>query len=197
MSELQSNRRQQAQQDLGLDNAREHAQMERAMQKEERRREKKLERQIEIEESFSYRATQSIAKYMDKYYLDPIIGFFMPGFGDFLTSILALPFIYVSLFKIRSIPLTLAVIFNVLRDVALGLIPVIGDFIDIINRGYLQSCRLIVGFVEDDKEIISKVRKNAVWMLVLILIFCLIIYWLVGLVADLFSALFAFFGALF
>ena len=120
---------------------------------------------------------------MDKYCLDPIIGFFLPGFGDFLTSILVLPFIYVSLFKIKSIPLTLAVIFNILRDIALGLIPFwIGDIIDLINRGYLQNCRLIVGFVEDDKEVIHKVNKRAFWMAVLIVIFCLIIYWLVGLV---------------
>lgn len=197
MSELHNRRRQQAQSDLGLDNKREQEQIERAMQKEEERREKKLARQIEIEESMSYRATQAIAKYMDQYFLDPIIGFFVPGFGDVLTSVLVLPFIYVSLFKIRSLPLTLAVIFNVLKDMAFGLIPVVGDLVDAINRGYRQNCRLIVGFVEDDKEIISKVNRKAFWMLVLIVVFALVIYLLVGWAIKVGQAVVGFFIGLF
>lgn len=142
--------------------------------------------------------TQGIAKYMDRYFLDPILGFFMPGLGDFLTSVLVVPFIYVSLVKIRSIPLTLAVTFNVLRDVAIGLIPMwIGDLLDCVNRGYLQNCRLITGFVEDDREVIEKVNKKAGLMCFLILLFCFLIYLLVKLaitisewIGSLFSALF-------
>ena len=185
MSEMQSNRRQQAQHDLGLDNEREQAQMERAMQKEEERRQRKEEKRLQIETSLSYRSTKTIAKWMDTYCLDPLLGFFLPGLGDFLTSVLVLPFIYVSVFHIRSFPLTLAIIFNVLRDIALGLIPFwICDIIDIFNRGYRQNCNLIIGFVEDDKEVIDKVNRKAIWMAILIVIFCLIIYWLVKLAID-------------
>ena len=172
-----SGRRRQAQQDLGLDDEREQERIERAMQKEEERRQRKEKRRREIEESSSYQATQSISKYMDKYFLDPILGFFIPGLGDLLTSVLVVPYIYVSAAKIRSLPLTLAIIFNVLRDVAIGLIPMwIGDALDCVNRGYLQNTRLIVGFVEDDKEVIEKVNKKAGWMGVMIVIFCFIIY---------------------
>ncbi len=182
VSVARSGRRRQAQQDLGLDDDREQARMEHAIQQEEERRLKKEIRRMEIEESASYKLTQGIAKYMDKYFLDPLIGFFLPGIGDFLTSALVLPFIYVSAVKIRSFPLTLAVIFNVLRDVAIGLIPMwIGDLLDCVNRGYLQNTRLIVGFVEDDKETIEKVNKKAVWMGIMIVVFCVIIYLLVKL----------------
>ena len=177
MSELQSNRRRQAQRELGLTDEHEQAQIEHAMRQEEERRQRKEMRRMEIEESTSYKATQSISKYMDKYFLDPILGFFLPGVGDTLTSVLVVPFIYVSAVKIRSLPLTLAVIFNVLRDVAIGLIPMwIGDILDCVNRGYLQNTRLIVGFVEDDKEVIEKVNKKAGWMGVMIVVFCIIIY---------------------
>ena len=194
-----SGRRRQAQQDLGLDDEREQARIERAMQKEEERRHRKEMRRMEIEESMSYKAAQGISKYMDKYFLDPILGFFMPGVGDFLTSVLVVPFIYVSAVKIRSLPLTLAVIFNVLRDVAIGLIPMwIGDILDCVNRGYLQNTRLIVGFVEDDKETIEKVNKKAVWMGIMIAVFCFIIYLLVKLavaiaawISDFCSSLFS------
>lgn len=194
-----SGRRHQAQQELGLDNEREQAYIERAIQlEEERRQQKEIRRRMEIEESASYKATQSISKYMDKYFLDPILGFFIPGVGDFLTSVLVVPFIYVSAVKIRSLPLTLAVIFNVLRDLAIGLIPMwIGNILDFFNRGYLQNSRLIVGFVEDDKEVIEEVNKKAVWMGIMIAVFCFIIYLLIKLavaiaawIGDLWNSIF-------
>lgn len=183
MSELQSNRRRQAQRELGLTDEHEQAQLERALHQEEERQRKKELRRMEIEESSAYQATQTIAKWMDKYFIDPILGFILPaGMGDTLTSIFVIPYIYVAACKVRSLPLTLAVIFNVLRDVALGLIPFcIGDIIDTFNRSYVQNARLIVGFVEDDKSIIEEVNRKAFWTGVLILIFCAIIYLLVRL----------------
>lgn len=186
MSELQSNRRRQAQRELGLTDEHEQAQLERALHQEEERQRKKELRRMEIEESSAYQATQTIAKWMDKYFLDPILGFILPaGMGDTLTSIFVIPYIYVAVCKVRSFPLTLAVIFNVLRDVALGLIPFcIGDIIDTFNRSYVQNARLIVGFVEDDKEIIEEVNRKAFWTGVLILIFCAIIYLLVRLAVQ-------------
>lgn len=198
MSELHSNRRQRAQQELGLDNAKEQQEMEKSIQREEERRQEKERKRMEIEESNSYQATQAIAKYMDKYFLDPIIGLFIPGIGDILSSVMVLPFIYVSLFKIRSLPLTLAVIANVLRDMAIGLIPFwIGDIADIFHRSYLQNSKLIVGFVEDDREIIQKVNKKASWMFILIVIFCVIIYALFKLAVTVTTSLWSFISGLF
>ena len=131
----QSGRRQRARQELGLDDAQEQYEIERAISKEEERREAKEMRRLEIEDSLSYKACMAINKYMDKYFLDPIIGFILPSLGDFLSSLLVWPFIYVAAFKVRSLPLTLAVIFNVLRDIAIGLIPFwIGDIFDAFNR---------------------------------------------------------------
>lgn len=95
MSELQSNRRHQAQRDLGLTDEHERAEIERAAQQELRRKREKEERRREIEESSSYRSVKTIAKRMDSYFLDPIIGFLLPaGTGDALTSIFVFPYIY-------------------------------------------------------------------------------------------------------
>lgn len=94
--------------------------------------------------------------------------------------LLTLPYIYVSAVKIRSVPLTLAVIYNALCDIAMGLIPFyIGDVIDVFNKSFVQNFKLIVGFVEDDKKIISEVNRKAVRMAVLIVMLCVIIYFLV------------------
>lgn len=152
----------------------------------------------EIEQSSSYKASKNIAKWMDKLYLDPIIGFIAPGFGDALTSLFVFPLLYLAVFKIRSLPLTLAVIFNVLRDMAIGLIPFcIGNILDFFNRSYLKNFELIVGFVEDDKDVIHEVNRKAVWTGIMILVFCVIIYYLVKLVVYLSTVVIDFFSNLF
>lgn len=186
MEDFQSGRRRQAQEDLGLTSQEKQMDIERSIRKEEQRKAEKEMRRMEIEMSSSYRMVQGIAKFMDKYLLDPIIGFFVPGIGDILSSVLVLPFIHVSLFKIKSVPLTLAVIYNVLIDVLIGLIPFyIGDIIDVFNRAYLKNARLITGFVEDDKEVISEVNRKAAWMGFMILVLCVLIYFMVLLVMKL------------
>ena len=186
MDDFQSGRRRQAQEDLGLTSQEEQMDIEKSIRKEEQRKAEKEMRRMEIEMSSSYRMVQGIAKFMDKYLLDPIIGFFVPGIGDILSSVLVLPFIHVSLFKIKSVPLTLAVIYNVLIDVLIGLIPFyIGDIIDVFNRAYLKNARLITGFVEDDKEVISEVNRKAAWMGFMILVLCVLIYFMVLLVMKL------------
>ena len=197
MNEMQSNRRRQAQQELGLVDEKEQAQDARAMQAEQERIRRKEERRMDIELSTSYQMTQSIARWMDKYFLDPLIGL-IPGLGDALSSLLVFPFIYVAAVKVRSLPLTLAVIFNVLRDMAIGLIPFwVGNILDFFNRAYLQNCRLIVGFVEDDREIIREVNRKAFWMGVGIVVCCFLIYWLISIAIAATAWIFNFISSLF
>ena len=197
MSEMQSNRRRQAQQELGLVDEKEQAQDARAMQAEQERIRRKEERRMDIELSTSYQMTETIARWMDKYFLDPLIGL-IPGLGDALSSLLVFPFIYVAAVKVRSLPLTLAVIFNVLRDMAIGLIPFwVGNILDFFNRAYLQNCRLIVGFVEDDREIIREVNRKAFWMGVGIVVCCFLIYWLISIAIAATAWIFNFISSLF
>ncbi len=197
MNEMQSNRRRQAQQELGLVDEKEQAQDARAMQAEQERIRRKEERRMDIELSTSYQMTQTIARWMDKYFLDPLIGL-IPGLGDALSSLLVFPFIYVAAVKVRSLPLTLAVIFNVLRDMAIGMIPFwVGNILDFFNRAYLQNCRLIVGFVEDDREIIREVNRKAFWMGVGIVVCCFLIYWLISIAIAATAWIFNFISSLF
>lgn len=154
-----------------------------ARAKEEQRRLKKEYKRMEIESSSSYKMTKGIATLMDKYFLDPIIGL-VPGAGDVLSSVLMVPSVYVSLFKIKSLPLTLAVTFNILKDMLFGIIPYIGIVIDFINRAYIQNMRLIVGFVEDDKAIIEDVNRKALWMGILIAVFIGLIWLMFKFVAN-------------
>ena len=93
-----------------------------------------------------YRLIRTIKNVMDRYFLDPLIGLLFPTAGDIFSSVMMLPFLAVSLFRIKSSPLTLAIVYNMLTDMLLGIIPLwIGDLLDIFSRSYTKNFRLIVG----------------------------------------------------
>lgn len=146
-----------------------------------------------IKESQAYKLIEAIAKVMDEYYVDPLLGL-VPTVGDAVTSLLTLPYLYFSVFKLRSIPLTLALLCNMLIDFAMGVIPFwIGDILDFFNRSYIKNYKLITGYVEGDEEMIKSVDRRAWWMAVLIVVLCLLIWLLIKLAVwawDWFAGLF-------
>lgn len=132
----------------------------------------------QLEMSTSYSLVKNMVKYMDDYYIDPIVGLTMPmGVGDMLTQTLALPYLYISAIKIGSWKLSLSIIYNILVDILLGSIPFfIGDLMDVFNKSYKRNFKLIEGYIDKDPVVIAQVEKNAYRVLVLILILILLIY---------------------
>ncbi len=192
---MEDSRRNHASMEMGVeDYSSERSSIERAKQKEEERQLRKAMKREALQSCMSYRMMEKTAKYMDKYCLDPLIGLIPSGIGDMLTTVFVLPYIYFSLFKVKSIPLTLAVIANILWDVLLGMIPFfIGDLLDFFHRSYVANLKMIVGYVNDDPEVVHSVRKKAFWSFVVILILCYLIYLMVKLViwaADMIAGLF-------
>ncbi|MBQ2457457.1 MAG: DUF4112 domain-containing protein [Bacteroidaceae bacterium] len=127
-----------------------------------------------------YRTLQRIARWMDTYYLDPILGFLLPaGLGDFASALMALPFIVFSLFVAKSIPLTLAIINHTLWDILIGLIPFfVGDVLDIASRPYRRNLQLIEGYLTGDKSTIRHLQKHVAITLFAILLCCTLIYFM-------------------
>ena len=134
------------------------------------------EKQEIIRNSVSYKLVHAIALWMDRRLLDPLIGLVLPGFGDALTSVLAVPYLYLSIVKLKSIPLTLAIICNILLDVLIGIIPYIGVVGDVFKRAFTRNAALIKGYVEGDKAIMQEIDRKAVGMAFLIVILCGLIY---------------------
>lgn len=127
-----------------------------------------------------YRTLQRIARWMDTYYLDPILGFLLPaGLGDFASALMALPFIVFSLFVAKSIPLTLAIINHTLWDIFIGLIPFfVGDVLDVASRPYRRNLQLIEGYLAGDKSTIRHLQKHVAFTLFAILLCCTLIYFM-------------------
>lgn len=130
------------------------------------------EKQKIIRNSVSYKLVHAIALWMDRRLLDPLIGLVLPGFGDALTSVLAVPYLYLSIVKLKSIPLTLAIVCNILLDVLIGIIPYIGVVGDVFKRAFTRNAALIKGYVEGDKAIMQEIDRKAVGMAFLIVILC-------------------------
>ena len=134
------------------------------------------EKQNIIRNSVSYKLVHAIALWMDRRLLDPLIGLVLPGFGDALTSVFAVPYLYLSIVKLKSIPLTLAIICNILLDVLIGIIPYIGVVGDVFKRAFTRNAALIKGYVEGDRAIMQEIDRKAMGMAFLIVILCGLIY---------------------
>lgn len=138
-----------------------------------------------------YQTMGSLTRYMDRYYLDALVGL-VPGWGDAIALLSVVPFVYFSSRVIRSVPLTLAVLNNALRDVLMGMIPFfVGDIIDFFHRANIQNMEMIQGFVDGDETIIRQVNQrawqSAVVLVVLLLLIGLMIWALVSFGSYLYS----------
>lgn len=134
------------------------------------------EKQKIIRNSVSYKLVHAIALWMDRRLLDPLIGLVLPGFGDALTSVFAVPYLYLSIVKLKSIPLTLPIVCNILLDVLIGIIPYIGVVGDVFKRAFTRNAALIKGYVEGDRAIMQEIDRKAMGMAFLIVILCGLIY---------------------
>ena len=151
----------------------------------------RLQRRARLMDNQVYQSMQSFTRYMDRFYLDAVIGL-IPGWGDAVALLCVLPFVYFSMCIIKSIPLTLAVLNNALRDVLLGMIPFfIGDVIDIFHRANMKNMAMIQGFIDGDEAIIKQVNRralqSAIVLLVLLLLIALMIWALISFGSYLYS----------
>lgn len=151
----------------------------------------RLQRRARLMDNQVYQSMQSFTRYMDRFYLDAVIGL-IPGWGDAVALLCVVPFVYFSMCIIKSIPLTLAVLNNALRDVLLGMIPFfIGDVIDIFHRANMKNMAMIQGFIDGDEAIIKQVNRralqSAIVLLVLLLLIALMVWALVSFGSYLYS----------
>lgn len=153
----------------------------------------RLQRRARLMDNQVYQSMQSFTRYLDRFYLDAVIGL-IPGWGDAVALLCVVPFVYFSMCIIKSIPLTLAVLNNALRDVLLGMIPFfIGDVIDIFHRANMKNMAMIQGFIDGDEAIIKQVNRralqSAIVLLVLLLLIALMIWALVSFGSYLYSVI--------
>ena len=120
------------------------------------------QRKERLKNSRLYNGMTKLTTYLDRYYVDGIAGLIPGGIGDAMTALFTLVHVYFSLFRLHSVPLTLAILNNSLRDLLLGLIPFyVGDLIDFFHQSNARNMRLIDGFINEDQAVIADVNRKA------------------------------------
>lgn len=154
------------------------------------------DRSEKLRSSRLYRATQAVTLWMDRYNVDGVAGLVPGGVGDIVSAGFAVVHVYFSAFRLRSIPLTLAILNNTLRDIFLGMLPFfVGDVIDFFHKANKRNMALIDGFINDDVTIIHEVNRKATQsaaILISLAIAIMLLLWgLVWLTKTLGTALFS------
>ena len=118
-----------------------------------KKRRSSSDRSEKLRSSRLYRATQAVTLWMDRYNVDGVAGLVPGGVGDIVSAGFAVVHVYFSAFRLRSIPLTLAILNNTLRDIFLGMLPFfVGDVIDFFHKANKRNMALIDGFINDDER---------------------------------------------
>lgn len=146
-------------------------------------KERRQETHNQLMENKAFRRMETLQRWLDEYYLDGLIGLIPFGIGDFLSACFAAYYVWFSYKHINSIPLTLAILNNTLRDVMLGLLPFyIGNIIDFFHRSNRDNMQMIRRFLEGDATTIRKVNLRATQSIIGIVLFLLLIILLMALI---------------
>jgi hypothetical protein len=84
---------------------------------------------------------RTVARVLDRYYIDPLIGLFIPGGGDVLGSLLGVYTVMIAARRKMSPVIIARMLMNLAADAVLGFIPFIGDLFDI---GFKANQRNVV-----------------------------------------------------
>ena len=118
-----------------------------------------------------------------KFGLDPLIGL-IPGAGDWLTGMISSYFILLGLRADVPPAVVMRMGFNVLLDVIIGSIPLVGDLFDVGWKSNIKNAELLEQY-QNDSQKIERHSKALLWtagiIMFLLIIFTLgLIVWLIG-----------------
>jgi len=89
---------------------------------------------------------------MDRRYLDPILGFVVPGAGDVLGSLMGVLGVVIAV-RLRVHPVVIArMLLNLAFDSLLGMIPLLGDVADVFYRAHSRNLLLLQDRVPSEAE---------------------------------------------
>lgn len=84
-----------------------------------------------------------MAKVLDRYLVDPIVGLVIPGGGDILGSILGVYMVMIAARRKVSPVIIARMLMNLAGDAVLGFIPFIGDLFDFGFKANMRNLKLL------------------------------------------------------
>lgn len=85
-----------------------------------------------------------MARILDHYLVDPLIGLVLPGAGDLIGSLLGLYAVSVAIRRKMSPVVVARMLMNLALDALLGVVPLLGDIADIAFKANERNVKLLV-----------------------------------------------------
>lgn len=87
---------------------------------------------------------RTLARVLDHYLVDPLLGLLLPGAGDLIGSLLGLYLVVIAVRRRMSPVIVARMLLNLALDAALGAIPLIGDIADFAYKANEHNLALLV-----------------------------------------------------
>jgi hypothetical protein len=92
---------------------------------------------------------RTLARVMDRFFVDPILGLIIPGGGDVLGSMLGMYTVMIAIRRKVSPVIVARMLMNLAGDAVLGFIPFLGDLVDFGFKANQKNVDLLQHRVED------------------------------------------------
>src|SRR4051794_19151389 len=86
---------------------------------------------------------RKLAKVMDHYMVDPLLGLVLPGAGDIIGSLLGLYTVALAIRRKMSPVIIARMLLNLAIDAAVGIVPLIGDMADVAWKANDKNVALL------------------------------------------------------
>lgn len=86
---------------------------------------------------------RTLARVLDRYYVDPLLGLILPGGGDVLGSMLGVYTVMIAVRRQVSPVIIARMLMNLLLDTVLGIIPLVGDLFDFGFKANVKNVELL------------------------------------------------------
>jgi hypothetical protein len=98
---------------------------------------------IEAAAASDIERARTVARLLDHYLLDPLLGLILPGAGDLIGSLLGLYLVAIALRRRMSPVIIARMLLNLALDAGLGLVPLVGDLADFAFRANRRNLALL------------------------------------------------------
>ncbi len=91
----------------------------------------------------SLRIARRVSLWLDKRYLDPIVGLLLPEAGDLLTTGFGLYVVWAAWRERVPVPVLARMLLNLGIDALVGAVPLLGDIFDVVFKAHARNLALL------------------------------------------------------
>jgi hypothetical protein len=86
---------------------------------------------------------RGLARVLDRYFVDPLMGLVIPGVGDVIGSLLGMYVVMIAARRRVSPVIIARMLMNLTADAVIGIVPLVGDIFDIGFKAHLRNVELL------------------------------------------------------